>query len=79
MIIYNPSHAMPRYVIHFGQVRSWQNDPTYLPGKALETAAQIKAALDAALAPLVTPANYIVRKEGRVRRRFWALYFSIIF
>ena len=61
MIIYNPSQAMPRYVIHFGQVRSWQNDPTYLPGKALETAAQIKAALDAALAPLVTPANYITQ------------------
>jgi hypothetical protein len=75
MIIYNPSQAMHQYVLHFGHVHSWQNDPTYLPGKELETAAQIKAAVDAALAPLVTscrsrsgsaaqssvsaPANYI--------------------
>jgi hypothetical protein len=37
MIVYNPSQAMPRYVIHFGQVHSnqkWQNDPTCLYGKA---------------------------------------------
>ena len=37
MIVYNPSQAIPRYVIHFGQVHSnqkWQNDPTCLYGKA---------------------------------------------
>ena len=37
MIAFNPSQAMPRYVINFGQVHSnqkWLNDSTCLQGKA---------------------------------------------